>query len=97
ESYNLANEINARAKTKYDTKNKLHEKKLLKLWELLMPDEVLQNRYGEQWTKIGFQGKDPSTDFRGMGMLALDDLVYYAKNHPKSARHALSCSYHPIS
>merc|ERR1712228_389712 len=30
---------------------------------------------------IGFQGKDPITDFRGMGEFALDCLVYFAINY----------------
>ena len=28
-----------------------------------------------QWVDIGFQGKDPSTDFRGAGMLGLEQLL----------------------
>ncbi|RIB15233.1 ELMO/CED-12 family-domain-containing protein [Gigaspora rosea] len=92
DSYKLAHEINDRATTKFDSNNKQHEKKLLELWDLLMPDEQLEGRYSEQWTKIGFQGKDPATDFRGMGMLGLDDLVYYAKNYPESAHDVLKSS-----
>ncbi|RUP43528.1 LOW QUALITY PROTEIN: ELMO/CED-12 family-domain-containing protein, partial [Jimgerdemannia flammicorona] len=42
-------------------------------------------------------GKDPATDFRGMGMLGLDDLVYYAKTYPESARRVLVCAHHPVS
>jgi len=33
----------------------------------------------EQWKTIGFQGTDPSTDFRGMGVLGLDNLLYFAE------------------
>ena len=29
------------------------------------------------------QGNDPSTDFRGAGYLALDNLIYFAENHQK--------------
>jgi hypothetical protein len=32
-----------------------------------MPDTKLLDRYTEQWSQIGFQGRDPGTDFRGMG------------------------------
>ena len=28
-----------------------------------------------QWVDIGFQGKDPATDFRGAGMLGLEQLL----------------------
>lgn len=49
----------------YDGSDLDHEKKLLKLWHLLMPDEPLENRISKQWQDIGFQGDNPSTDFRG--------------------------------
>ena len=32
-----------------------------------MPDTQLESRITRQWGDIGFQGEDPSTDFRGMG------------------------------
>lgn len=49
----------------FDSKNAIHETKLLKLWELLMPTEPLESRITKQWQNIGFQGDDPATDFRG--------------------------------
>ncbi|KAG0243778.1 hypothetical protein BGW41_001290 [Actinomortierella wolfii] len=91
-SHRLAREINARIHTKYDSTNPTHERKLMTLWSLMKPGEKLEGRYTKQWTEIGFQGKDPSTDFRGMGMLGLDDLVYYAKHYPESSHYALECS-----
>ncbi|KAG5455663.1 MAG: ELMO/CED-12 family-domain-containing protein, partial [Olpidium bornovanus] len=66
ESYKLLNELNARAKTTYSNSNAAHEKKLLQLWNLLMPRDPLPERFTNSWQKIGFQGKDPATDFRGM-------------------------------
>ena len=39
----------------------------------------------KKWQELGFQGTDPSTDFRGMGLLGLDQLVNYSKLAPKSA------------
>jgi hypothetical protein len=66
-SYKLMHELNTRAATKYDSGNKAHERKLLELWDLAMPNEKLTSRISEQWTTIGFQGVDPATDFRGMG------------------------------
>ncbi|CAO3565022.1 unnamed protein product [Mortierella alpina] len=96
-THQLAREINQRIHTKYDSTNPTHERKLLLLWDLLCPQEKLSARYTKQWTEIGFQGKDPATDFRGMGMLGLDDLVYYAKYYPISSKHALKCSHDDIS
>jgi hypothetical protein len=36
-----------------------------------MPDKVLSERISKDWQDIGFQGKDPATDFRGTGYLGL--------------------------
>ncbi|KAG0336426.1 ELMO domain-containing protein 1 [Podila humilis] len=109
-THQLARDINQRVHTKYDSTNPAHERKLLLVsyqfdihyvppevvgfWELLCPNKKLTERYTKQWTDIGFQGKDPATDFRGMGMLGLDDLVYYAKYYPMSSKQALECSNH---
>uniref|UniRef100_A0A673SPJ2 ELMO domain containing 2 n=1 Tax=Suricata suricatta TaxID=37032 RepID=A0A673SPJ2_SURSU len=63
-------------KRPYDSDNLQHEKLLLKLWNLLMPTKKLKARISKQWADIGFQGDDPKTDFRGMGILGLINLVY---------------------
>ena len=73
----LLHELNSRASTRYDVNLVQNEEKLLELWNSLT-NEKLQNRYSKQWQTIGFQGSDPSTDFRAMGMLALDNLHYFA-------------------
>lgn len=52
-------------KMPYDGDDMDHENKLLKLWRLLMPHEPLEARISKQWQDIGFQGDNPSTDFRG--------------------------------
>ncbi|KAJ6668759.1 hypothetical protein lerEdw1_012243 [Lerista edwardsae] len=41
-----------------------------------MPHEKLKARITKQWCDIGFQGDDPKTDFRGLGMLGLTNLLY---------------------
>nr|CAD1844930.1 unnamed protein product [Ananas comosus var. bracteatus] len=38
----------------------------------------------EQWKEMGWQGKDPSTDFRGGGFISLENLLFFARNYPKS-------------
>ena len=48
---------------------------VVQLWALLMPLEELADRYSKQWEEIGFQGKNPATDFRGMGILGLHCLM----------------------
>ena len=38
-------------------------------------------RISKDWGKMGFQGKDPKTDFRGAGYFGLCNLIYFAKNY----------------
>lgn len=80
----------------YDSDNLDHENKLLELWKLLRPNQALDGRISKQWQEIGFQGDDPKTDFRGMGLLGLDNLVFFAKEYSVAAQHVLLHSMHPV-
>ncbi|NWT51749.1 ELMD2 protein, partial [Erythrocercus mccallii] len=82
-------------KVPYDSENEEHEEQLIELWNLLMPHENLRARISKQWCDIGFQGDDPKTDFRGMGLLGLVNLVYFSKHYTNEARQILSRSNHP--
>ena len=35
----------------------------------------MTDRISKQWVDVGFQGQDPATDFRGAGILGLDQLL----------------------
>lgn len=72
-----------------------HEALLLKLWDMLMPNVKLESRITKQWGDIGFQGDDPKTDFRGMGLLGLINLVFFSENYTEEARQVLSHANHP--
>lgn len=61
--------------TAYDAEDVSHEEKLLNLWALLMPGKELDSRVSNSWKELGFQGEDPKTDFRGMGLLGLENLL----------------------
>ncbi|KAM0052440.1 putative ELMO domain-containing protein [Helianthus debilis subsp. tardiflorus] len=54
------------------------------LWKAAFPEEELRDLISEQWKEMGWQGKDPSTDFRGGGFISLENLLYLARNFPKS-------------
>jgi len=78
---NLIAEIHKLAKEPFDPSNSQHEAQLEELWDLLRPGVRRdKGRKTLEWQEIGFQGKDPATDFRGMGILSLANLVYFAKN-----------------
>ncbi|KAI8507643.1 ELMO domain-containing protein 1, partial [Branchiostoma belcheri] len=79
----------------YSSDNQEHENMLLQLWDHLMPDINLESRITKQWGDIGFQGDDPRTDFRGMGMLGLHNLFFFADQQTELARQVLQHSHHP--
>ncbi|XP_067296943.1 ELMO domain-containing protein 2 [Pseudorasbora parva] len=79
----------------FDSENEEHENMLLKLWDLLMPAVKLESRITKQWGNIGFQGDDPKTDFRGMGMLGLTNLLFFSVKYTDEARQVLSHANHP--
>ncbi|RKP03251.1 hypothetical protein CXG81DRAFT_9827, partial [Caulochytrium protostelioides] len=74
--------------------NRAHERRLLELWGLMMPGRPLTGRVSAMWRAIGFQGHDPATDFRGMGLLGLDQLHYLAQTYPVHAHAVLRISQH---
>ncbi|XP_072332865.1 ELMO domain-containing protein 1 isoform X3 [Scyliorhinus torazame] len=89
----LIAEVERLRRDQYDSENPHHEETLLKLWTFLRPDVVLNGRVSKQWCEIGFQGEDPKTDFRGMGMLGLYNLVFFAEHDNTTARQVLFDSH----
>lgn len=68
----------------YDSSLPEHKKTLMALWTAAFPEEHLRDLISDQWKEMGWQGKDPSTDFRGGGYISLENLLYFARNFPKS-------------
>ncbi|KAL3815010.1 hypothetical protein ACJIZ3_016278 [Penstemon smallii] len=68
----------------YDSSLPEHQEALQALWRAAFPGEELHGLISEQWKEMGWQGKDPSTDFRGGGFISLENLLYFAKKFPKS-------------
>lgn len=50
------------------------------------------NLVSSRWSHIGFQGEDPGTDFRGMGILGLAQLEYLSRKPKRLARDLLKRS-----
>ncbi|XP_071990332.1 ELMO domain-containing protein 1 isoform X3 [Engystomops pustulosus] len=92
---NLTVEVEKLRREAYDSENPQHEEMLIKLWKMLKPGVPLEARVSKQWCEIGFQGDDPKTDFRGMGLLGLYNLVYFAEKDTNSALQILSDSLQP--
>ncbi|KAL4472123.1 hypothetical protein ABPG73_004812 [Tetrahymena malaccensis] len=70
-----------------------HSSKLIKLFKDLTGEANLpQNLITNKWIEIGFQGENPTTDFRAGGLLALENLLYFSTNHTFQAQFCLKNS-----
>jgi hypothetical protein len=81
--------IQNRIEVSYDSTRPEHQEALKSLWNLAFPGEKLSGLISEQWKEMGWQGKDPSTDFRGGGFISLENLLYFARHFPKSFQNLL--------
>ncbi|KAG6766298.1 hypothetical protein POTOM_030372 [Populus tomentosa] len=59
------------------------------LWSATYPDQELNGLISDQWKEMGWQGRDPSTDFRGAGFISLENLLFFAKTFSTSFQHLL--------
>ncbi|XP_068635290.1 uncharacterized protein [Aristolochia californica] len=73
-----------RIEVTYDSSKPEHQEALKALWYAAFPGQELHDLISEQWKEMGWQGKDPSTDFRGGGFISLENLLYFAETHPKA-------------
>lgn len=48
-----------------------HQEALRALWAATYPDQELHGLISDQWKEMGWQGKDPSTDFRFLYLIML--------------------------
>eukprot|EP01066_Platyproteum_vivax_P007093 Platyproteum_vivax@DN2694_c0_g1_i2.p1 len=73
----------------YDSSNAEHEQLLENLWRGLKPNKKLEKRITTEWKQLGFQGDNPASDFRGVGLLSLMNLVALVKDNPNCAQQML--------
>ncbi|XP_019239896.1 PREDICTED: ELMO domain-containing protein A isoform X3 [Nicotiana attenuata] len=52
------------------------------LWNAAFPNVKLKSLISEQWKDMGWQGANPSTDFRGCGFISLENLLFFATRYP---------------
>ncbi|AQK45251.1 ELMO/CED-12 family protein [Zea mays] len=88
------NRLQNRIEVQYDGSNLehqvlAHQKALEALWRSSFPGTELLGLVSDQWKEMGWQGKDPSTDFRGGGFISLENLLYFSRNYPKSFQELL--------
>ncbi|XP_034693519.1 ELMO domain-containing protein B isoform X1 [Vitis riparia] len=66
-----------------------HQDALRELWSLAYPGRELPSLKSELWKEMGWQGTDPSTDFRGGGFISLENLIFFAKKYPDTFQRLL--------
>lgn len=66
-------------KVYFDASRPDHQEALRALWKATYPDQELHGLISDQWKEMGWQGRDPSTDFRGAGFISLENLLFFAK------------------
>lgn len=75
---NERDRIFAIATQPYDNRDRFHAHCLYTVYSKLTGNVVNGlRRIGQHWEEIGFQGTDPTTDFRGVGMLGLFQLTFF--------------------
>ncbi|KAJ6379787.1 hypothetical protein OIU76_016439 [Salix suchowensis] len=74
----------------FDGSRAEHQDALKQLWRLAYPDRELPSLKSELWKDMGWQGSDPSTDFRGGGFISLENLIFFAKKYPDSFQRLLN-------
>ncbi|MCL7030505.1 hypothetical protein MKW94_017220 [Papaver nudicaule] len=79
-----------RMKVNFDASRADHQGALKALWSATYPGQLLHGLISEQWKEMGWQGRDPSTDFRGAGFISLENLLFFAKTFPISFQHLLN-------
>ncbi|XP_050204962.1 uncharacterized protein LOC126655000 isoform X1 [Mercurialis annua] len=73
-----------RMKICFDASRLDHQEALKALWSATFPDQQLHGLVSDQWKEMGWQGRDPSTDFRGAGFISLENLLFFAKTFSTS-------------
>ncbi|KAM0750118.1 hypothetical protein T439DRAFT_326084 [Meredithblackwellia eburnea MCA 4105] len=86
DTYAITNAVQTRSNVAYDPHADPGQRTaLVALWTLYKPDRDLPAVEGKHWQEIGFQGSNPATDFRALGLLALDSLTHFATSYPDRA------------
>lgn len=81
--------LQQRLEVPFDGSQVEHQDALKQLWRLAYPGRELPPLKSELWKEMGWQGTDPSTDFRGGGFISLENLIFFAKKYPDSFQRLL--------
>ncbi|KAJ3681017.1 hypothetical protein LUZ60_015506 [Juncus effusus] len=74
--------LKRRLEMPFNSSSLVHQDGLKQLWSLAYPNQEIPPLKSDLWKDMGWQGSDPSTDFRGGGFVSLENLIYFAKTYP---------------
>lgn len=81
--------LKERLNVPFDETRPDHQEALRALWHAAFPETELTGLVSEQWKDMGWQGPNPSTDFRGCGFISLENLLFFARTYPASFQRIL--------
>eukprot|EP00250_Pteridium_aquilinum_P009013 c18383_g2_i1 orf=58-693(+) len=81
--------LQVRLESVFDGSRSDHQEALKALWHAAFPNSNLNGLVSSQWKDMGWQGTDPSTDFRGGGFISLENLLFFSKRYPKTFQQLL--------
>ncbi|XP_020108846.1 ELMO domain-containing protein A [Ananas comosus] len=76
--------LRERLQVPFDGSRVDHQDALKQLWRLAYPNRAIPPLKSELWKEMGWQGTDPSSDFRGGGFVSLENLIFFAQKYPDS-------------
>ncbi|KAD3336201.1 hypothetical protein R6Q59_028569 [Mikania micrantha] len=82
--------LQKRLEVPFDGSSLEHQDALKELWRLAYPNRELPGLKSEVWKDMGWQGNDPSTDFRGGGFISLENLIFFAHTYPEAFQNLLN-------
>ncbi|KAK9916118.1 hypothetical protein WJX75_008858 [Coccomyxa subellipsoidea] len=83
------NDLRTRIQVLFDADNPEHIDGLKRLWEHAFPGVPWQGVQADKWVDMGWQRNNPSSDFRGAGLIALHNHLYMAQEQPRLFRRLL--------
>eukprot|EP00770_Monocercomonoides_exilis_P015614 MONOS_15563.1-p1 / transcript=MONOS_15563.1 / gene=MONOS_15563 / organism=Monocercomonoides_exilis_PA203 / gene_product=unspecified product / transcript_product=unspecified product / location=Mono_scaffold01272:9987-12572(+) / protein_length=718 / sequence_SO=supercontig / SO=protein_coding / is_pseudo=false len=85
--------VQMKAATPFKTGELSHETQLEAIWDLATNGkERVGGRMTDEWELLGFQGKNPATDFRSTGILGLEMMLSFASMNPDEAKAIIALS-----
>lgn len=86
----LLERLKIKCSQKFDIDNPAHEALLRELWAVAYPGKELPALRGKHWKDMGWQGEDPATDLRSAGLMSLQQLVTFGREHDKAFQRLLN-------